>query len=85
MYVVILMCLSTHTFAINQQTPCDTDKCKLPLCRCPGTDIPGGLLPVDIPQMVVFTFDDAINEQVRDILDPFCIFMWKLVIIYYSR
>ncbi|XP_014663893.1 PREDICTED: uncharacterized protein LOC106806464 [Priapulus caudatus] len=39
--------------------PCNPDDCKLPDCRCSGTDIPGGLLPSEIPQIVLLTFEGA--------------------------
>ena len=38
--------------------------CKLPDCFCSGTKIPNGLSAKDIPQIVMLTFDDAVNEQV---------------------
>ena len=44
--------------------PCSPDICKLPDCRCSGTDIPGNLPPNKVPQMVMLTFDDAVNDQV---------------------
>ncbi|XP_046664819.1 chitin deacetylase 1 [Homalodisca vitripennis] len=42
---------------------CDTSKCVLPYCFCSrdGTIIPGGLDPEDTPQMILVTFDGAIN------------------------
>ena len=43
---------------------CSPDICKLPDCRCSGTDIPGNLPPNKVPQMVMLTFDDAVNDQV---------------------
>ena len=48
---------------MNEAEPCNPDVCKLPHCRCSGTDIPGGLSAKDIPQIVMITFDDAINNQ----------------------
>ncbi|XP_046425141.1 uncharacterized protein LOC124182233 isoform X2 [Neodiprion fabricii] len=41
---------------------CRKDVCLLPDCNCGGPDIPGGLLPEEIPQLVILTFDDAVNE-----------------------
>lgn len=41
---------------------CDSRKCKLPDCRCGGTDVPGNLSPKQIPQIVLITFDDAVND-----------------------
>lgn len=52
----------------NRALPCDTDLCRLPDCFCSedGTEVPGGLCPERercdrVPQMVMLTFDDAIN------------------------
>ena len=41
--------------------PCDPDKCKLPDCFCSGTQIPGNLSASSIPQIVMITFDAAVN------------------------
>ena len=43
--------------------PCDPTKCKLPDCRCSGTNIPGDLPSSNIPQIVMVSFDDAVNEE----------------------
>ncbi|EDO30402.1 predicted protein, partial [Nematostella vectensis] len=43
---------------------CHPDVCKLPNCFCSGALVPGGLNPKEIPQMIMLTFDDAINGQV---------------------
>ena len=42
---------------------CDTAKCQLPYCFCSrdGTLIPGGLEPAETPQMIMLTFDGAVN------------------------
>ncbi|GFS10664.1 polysaccharide deacetylase-like protein [Elysia marginata] len=42
---------------------CSRKWCKLPSCRCAGTDIPGGLGKYETPQIVMLTFDDSINIQ----------------------
>ncbi|XP_050399877.1 chitin deacetylase 7 [Patella vulgata] len=42
---------------------CTPSNCKLPKCRCPGHSIPGGYKPEEIPQMVIITFDDAVNWE----------------------
>ncbi|CAK9825020.1 Chitin deacetylase 1 [Anthophora retusa] len=44
---------------------CDTANCQLPYCFCSrdGTIIPGGLHPDETPQMVIMTFDGAINHN----------------------
>ncbi len=41
-------------------------------CYCGGKDIPGGYSPDQIPQFVLLTFDDAVNDlnQVR-VLEEF--------------
>ncbi|XP_018319852.1 uncharacterized protein LOC108733257 [Agrilus planipennis] len=42
---------------------CQPDKCQLPYCFCSkdGTIIPGGLDPKETPQIILLTFDGAIN------------------------
>ncbi|XP_033236399.1 uncharacterized protein Cda5 isoform X10 [Drosophila pseudoobscura] len=46
---------------------CRKDVCLLPDCYCGGRDIPGGLNVTEIPQIVLITFDDAINPINIDI------------------
>ncbi|KAF5300043.1 hypothetical protein FQR65_LT09300 [Abscondita terminalis] len=42
---------------------CNPKECLLPECFCSkdGTSIPGGLDPTEVPQMILLTFDGAIN------------------------
>lgn len=55
----------------NRAPPCDPEKCQLPSCFCSedGTFVPGNLDPRDIPQMVVLTFNGAINNNNIDLFD----------------
>ena len=46
----------------QKQERCDPSYCKLPDCWCGGTKIPGGYQPEEIPQFVLLTFDDAVND-----------------------
>ncbi|XP_020298793.1 uncharacterized protein LOC109863024 isoform X1 [Pseudomyrmex gracilis] len=41
---------------------CRKDVCLLPDCSCGGSDIPGDYLPEEIPQIVLLTFDDSVND-----------------------
>ncbi|CAL1677020.1 unnamed protein product [Lasius platythorax] len=41
---------------------CRKDVCLLPDCNCGGSDIPGGIPVVQTPQIVLLTFDDAVND-----------------------
>ena len=43
-------------------TKCDAKRCQLPACRCGSAAIPGGLLRNNTPQLIVLTFDDAVND-----------------------
>lgn len=45
---------------------CNPYDCKLPSCYCAGQAGPRGLDLSEIPQMVIFTFDDAVNEDVLE-------------------
>lgn len=49
----------------NAAEPCDPSVCQLPECFCSkdATRIPGDLEPVHTPQMIIITFDDAINNE----------------------
>ncbi|XP_019761994.2 chitin deacetylase 1 [Dendroctonus ponderosae] len=44
---------------------CDSARCVLPDCFCSknGTQIPGHLARHDVPQMVLVTFEDSINDE----------------------
>jgi len=63
----LFLCILLHganlfyCYPTNGALPCNEDICKLPDCFCSGTKIPGGLSPKDVPQMVMITFDDAVN------------------------
>lgn len=46
---------------------CTADKCRLPYCNCGSSLIPGKLKVKDIPQLVMITFDDSINDLNWDI------------------
>ncbi|XP_038208466.1 uncharacterized protein LOC119829815 isoform X2 [Zerene cesonia] len=41
---------------------CRKDVCLLPDCFCGGKDIPGNLPADEVPQIVLVTFDDAVND-----------------------
>ncbi|XP_076281497.1 chitin deacetylase-like 5 isoform X2 [Lasioglossum baleicum] len=41
---------------------CRKDVCLLPDCSCGGIDIPGGIPAEQTPQIVLLTFDDAVND-----------------------
>ncbi|KAG6795950.1 hypothetical protein HZU73_08589 [Apis mellifera caucasica] len=41
---------------------CRKDVCLLPDCSCGGGDIPGGIPVERTPQIVLLTFDDAVND-----------------------
>lgn len=41
---------------------CRKDVCLLPDCYCGGKDIPGDIPVEQVPQMVLLTFDDSVND-----------------------
>ncbi|CAD5235782.1 unnamed protein product [Bursaphelenchus xylophilus] len=51
---------------IATDCPIDGRHCQLPQCFCSrtGLDIPGGLSVLDTPQMVLISFDGAVNDRV---------------------
>lgn len=53
----------------NAAEACDLSLCTLPECFCSkdGTLIPGRLEPSQVPQMILLTFDDAINFENWDL------------------
>jgi len=55
----------------NRAAECDVNECRLPDCFCSvdGKGIPGGLQPEQVPQMLVLTFDDAVNGNNFEVID----------------
>lgn len=49
----------------NRAPACDPAVCLLPDCFCSetGTEVPGKLDAKQVPQMIMVTFDDAINNN----------------------
>ncbi|KAG4072799.1 hypothetical protein HA402_009622 [Bradysia odoriphaga] len=45
---------------------CRKDVCLLPDCSCGGKEIPGNIPPKQTPQIVLITFDDAVNDLNKD-------------------
>ncbi|CAG7833616.1 unnamed protein product, partial [Allacma fusca] len=48
-------------------TKCRKDECALPDCFCGGKAIPGDLPVNTVPQMVLLTFDDSVNDLNKDL------------------
>ncbi|XP_011351604.1 uncharacterized protein LOC105287641 isoform X2 [Ooceraea biroi] len=46
---------------------CRKDVCLIPDCNCGGIDIPGGIPTEQTPQIVLLTFDDAVNDLNKDL------------------
>ncbi|PRD25414.1 UNVERIFIED_CONTAM: hypothetical protein NCL1_41002 [Trichonephila clavipes] len=67
-------CLQSSSFSAETEAPptpdphlpneCDPSACVLPDCFCSsdGTRIPGGLEPSETPQMILLSFDGAVNS-----------------------
>lgn len=55
----------------NRAPPCDPTQCVLPDCFCSadGTAIPGKLEPAKVPQMIMISFDDAVNNNNIDLYE----------------
>ncbi|XP_014667593.1 PREDICTED: uncharacterized protein LOC106809132 [Priapulus caudatus] len=43
--------------------PCDTERCRLPDCRCSGSSIPANLTVNEVPQIVMLTWESALRVQ----------------------
>ncbi|XP_074599997.1 uncharacterized protein LOC141854276 [Brevipalpus obovatus] len=57
------------TEPFSNAVKCDPRQCRLPDCNCGSATIPGGLSRDQVPQIVMITFDDAINDLNLDIYD----------------
>uniref|UniRef100_T1JA58 NodB homology domain-containing protein n=1 Tax=Strigamia maritima TaxID=126957 RepID=T1JA58_STRMM len=42
--------------------PCNRKLCKLPNCFCYGRTVPGNISREQVPQMILLTFDDSVND-----------------------
>jgi len=52
----------------TQAIKCKKDVCLIPDCSCGGKELPGGSIPVEqIPQIVLLTFDDSVNDLNKDL------------------
>ena len=56
-----------QTQSADAAESCSASKCRLPNCNCASSNIPGGLSPSEIPQLVMITFDDSVNDLNWDI------------------
>jgi len=46
---------------------CEEEICRLPDCFCGGKQVPGGLKLKDLPQIVLLTFDDSVNDLNKEL------------------
>merc|ERR1712212_1072207 len=55
----------------NRAPPCDKNECTLPRCHCLAdpAETPNNMDPRDIPQMIMITFDDAVNNNNIDLYE----------------
>ncbi|XP_029652461.1 chitin deacetylase 7-like [Octopus sinensis] len=60
-YHFVTIILAILSYLGDGQQICDSTTCKAPNCHCSGVNIPGGFHPEDIPQIVLLSFDDAVN------------------------
>ena len=56
---ILLICV----LSVGAQVCYQGDNCRLPNCYCGGRDVPGNLIPAEIPQIIAFSFDDAVNSE----------------------
>ena len=60
---------STATTVTASTEKCNLSNCKLPKCNCGSAKIPNGLKVKDVPQIILLTFDDAVNDLNWDIYE----------------
>ncbi|KAF2360436.1 Low-density lipoprotein (LDL) receptor class A repeat [Trinorchestia longiramus] len=55
----------------NRAPQCDKAECQLPSCFCINnpSETPNNIDPKDVPQMIMITFDDAVNNNNVDLYD----------------
>ena len=66
-FLLLSVQLEYFTEAVSTAGAC-TDECQLPGCYCDTYAIPGGLHPMETPQMVLFTLNDPVTSATRTLL-----------------
>jgi len=61
LYLTIVLSFATLLVSGQRASTCDKRLCQLPNCYCGGSEIPGNLTKEEIPQLVLLTWDDAVN------------------------
>ncbi|KAI0211048.1 hypothetical protein LSAT2_004157 [Lamellibrachia satsuma] len=70
-FLLVSVLVEPVTEAASAAAACSRD-CQIPSCYCDQSAIPGGLNPVDTPQMVLFAFNDPVTSATRKkIIDVF--------------
>ncbi|KAI5634282.1 hypothetical protein NE865_13011 [Phthorimaea operculella] len=65
--VALLLCMvAAYAADLQLADTCDESVCKLPACRCSSSGTPGGFAAKDVPQFVILTFEDAVDEMALD-------------------
>jgi hypothetical protein len=64
--VLLAAICSIHDSAGDTAEPCTQQACRLPYCRCAGTDIPGGLPSYETPQIVTIVINEAVRNEDYD-------------------
>jgi peptidoglycan/xylan/chitin deacetylase (PgdA/CDA1 family) len=59
---LLFILLASASSAWGQAEDCNPAFCQPPDCNCGGEAIPGGFSPDQIPQFVLLTFDDSVND-----------------------
>lgn len=58
--LLLFLCLNNVYLSLGS---CDPKTCKLPDCQCPTFQPPNGFSVKETPQIVLLSFDDAVNEK----------------------
>ncbi|KAK3106486.1 hypothetical protein FSP39_020853 [Pinctada imbricata] len=53
-----------EVLCLNLGTCQQKGNCRLPNCFCGGKSAPNGLFPAETPQMIMFSFDDAVTPEI---------------------
>lgn len=59
LFKFVLLCISVVGADVCYQG----GNCRLPYCYCGGRNTPGNLISAEIPQIIAFSFDDAVNSE----------------------
>lgn len=68
-FILLIVQLFHFGCGVKLGTCYQDGNCRLPSCFCGGKSAPGNLEPSEIPQMIMFSFDDAVTGEIYEMYE----------------